>query len=76
MAKKNEVKEQKVQQEVKIEAPKKPVRGILFSRLDYQEDFIYDNQTCMITPKGKINIADISKLVQPLKKGLILRKID
>lgn len=77
MAKKNEIKEQPVQQEVvQVVIPEKPVRGILFSRLDHQESYVYDGQTCMITPKGKINVEDVAKLAQPLAKGLILRKID
>lgn len=76
MAKKNEIKEQPVQEEVQVVIPEKPIKGILFSRLDYQEKYVYDNQTCMITPKGKINIPDVSKLEQPLAKGLVVRKID
>lgn len=69
-------KEEKAVEAPKAVEPAKPQKGILFSRLDYQEEYQYDGQTCMITPKGKITVEDVNKLAQPLKPGLILRKID
>jgi len=51
-------------------------KGMLFSRLDYAEKYTYNGETCMITPKGKIKVDDISKVGTPLAKGLLLRKID
>lgn len=51
-------------------------KGMLFSRLDYAEQYTYNGETCMITPKGKIKVDDIAKVGKPLAKGLLLRKID
>lgn len=65
----------RIEEPVKVEIPR-PQKGILFSRLDYQEEYMYGGETCLITPKGKVNIEDVNKLALPLRPGLMLRKID
>ena len=51
-------------------------KGMLFSRLNYAAKYIYNNEECMITPKGKIKIDNVDLIQLPLKPGLLLRKID
>ena len=64
--------EQSVPEEVQTENKK----GMLFSRLNYAAKYIYNKEECMITPKGKIKIDNVDLIEQPLKPGLLLRKID
>lgn len=62
--------------EVKVEENSDSKKGMLFSRLNYAAKYIYKNEECMITPKGKIKIDNIDLIKQPLTPGLLLRKID
>ena len=61
---------------VKINNSNKAQKGMLFSTLDHAEEYTYNGETCMITPKGKIQVEDVNKVGQPLRPGLMLRKID
>ena len=51
-------------------------KGILFSRNNYACKYIYNNEECMITAKGKIKVDNVDLIKKPLTAGLLLRKID
>lgn len=55
----------------------KPVKGMLFSRLNYAVSVKYKGEEAVVSPNAKLNIDDVSKLEKDnLPKGLILRIID
>ena len=51
-------------------------KGVLFSRNNYACKYIYNNEECMITAKGKIKVDNVDLIKKPLTAGLLLRKID
>ena len=80
MARKQEVKNTETLEETSVEAAvdtnDNNKKGMLFSRLNYAAKYIYNNEECMITPKGKIKLDNVDLIQQPLRPGLLLRKID
>lgn len=65
-----------IKEEVKEVEVKHPIPGMLFSRLDYPEEAIYDGQTIIVTPKARLPLADYNKLdLNSLKPGLSARAL-
>lgn len=60
-----------------VEKPVKvPVKGMLFSRLDYAVEVKYKGQPIMVTPRAKTPLKDYSQLdLSSLPKGVTARKI-
>ena len=71
-----EVKVEKAAEKTVEKATVTPIKGMIFSRLDYAVEVKYKGEPLMVTPRAKTLLKDYNKLdLTSLPKGVTARKI-